>query len=347
MRRLIGLEVSSLLLLFLLVVGCGSDTATRDKPVMTTTMESTPTGMAPEGFDVQGHRGARGLKPENTLPAFEKALDLGVTTLELDLHMTADGVVVVWHDPEIDKNKCGLDPDAAVEAPDPDSLIVQGAKLMISNLTFEQLQTYRCDRNPEPDNYPDQNSEPTVMAGDDYRIVSLSQLFDFVSAYSQSQHKSPEQRKNAEQVQFNIETKRRPDRPKIINDGFDGVNPGPFELSILELVRERGLVDRVVVQSFDHRSLSAIRSVNNDIRLAALTWPGGGLPQPAVLAKAGFNIWSPNLHQVSPDLLAEAHDAGMSVIPWTVNDPDDMRRLIEMGVDGLISDRPDILVNLR
>jgi glycerophosphoryl diester phosphodiesterase len=313
---------------------------------MTPTVEAAPSSLLPDGFDVQGHRGARGLKPENTLPAFETALDLGVTTLELDWHLTADGVVVVWHDPLIDKDKCGLDPRAAVDAPDPDSLIVQGPKLMISKLTFEQLRAYRCDRNPDPDSFPEQNSDPTTLGGDDYRIVSLSELFDFVDAYSRSESKSAAQRKKAGLVQFNIETKRVPDEPKVINDGFDGVKPGPFEIAILELVEEHGLAGRVIIQSFDHRSLWAIRSIDDDIRLAALIRPGLSA-EPADLAAKGANIWSPSARTVTPSLLEQAHEAGMAVIPWTVNEPEEMRRLIEMGVDGLISDRPDLLLNLR
>ncbi len=313
---------------------------------MTPTVKADLSNLLPDGFDVQGHRGARGLKPENTLPAFETALDLGVTTLELDLHLTADGVVVVWHDPLIDKDKCGLDSGAEVDAPDPDSLIVQGPKLMISNLTFEQVKAYRCDRNPDPDVFREQNSDPTMLAGDDYQIVSLSELFDFVDAYSQSDSKREAQRENASLVQFKIETKRVPGEPKMINDRFDGVNPGPFEKAILELVEERGLAGRVIFQSFDHRSLWAIRSIDKDIRLSALIRPGFPA-EPVDLAAKGANIWSPSARSVTPSLVDQVHEAGMTVIPWTVNEPEDMRRLIEMGVDGLISDRPDLLINLR
>ena len=342
------MRIQILFLISLLAVGCASVAPTPNEPPMTPTNEAPSSTFLPDGFDVQGHRGARGLKPENTLPAFETALDLGVTTLELDLHLTADGVVVIRHDPEIGKDKCGLDPEAQIDAPDPDSLIVQGSKLMISNLTFEQVKAYRCDRNPDPDEFPKQDSDPTTLAGDDYRIVSLSELFDFVEAYSQSDNKSEAQRENASLVQFNVETKRKPDIPKLINDGFDGVNPGPFEIAILELVKERGLASRVIIQSFDHRSLWAIRSIDN-IRLAALIWPGfpAESVEPAGLAAKGANIWSPSATIVTPSLLDQAHEAGMTVIPWTVNEPEDMRRLIEMGVDGLISDRPDLLLNLR
>ncbi|HEX6387019.1 MAG TPA: glycerophosphodiester phosphodiesterase family protein [Anaerolineae bacterium] len=311
---------------------------------MVPTVAPTENSDAP-GFDVQGHRGARGLKPENTLPAFETALDLGVTTLELDLHFTSDHVVIVWHDPEIDNAKCRLDPEATVDAPEPDSLVWQGDKLRLSNLTFAQVQAYICDRNPDPDRFPSQDNNPTPLAGSNYRIVSLAQLFDFVTEYTQSEEKTASQRANAGHVHFNVETKRRPDDPRAINDDFDGVNPGPFEQAILALIEERGLLDRVIVQSFDHRSLWAIRAVNDTIRLAALTPRGAAVSLPD-LAASGANIWSSDYADVTLDRLAEAHAANLLVIPWTVNEPDEMHRLIDMGVDGLITDRPDLLLSL-
>lgn len=295
-------------------------------------------------FDVQGHRGARGLKPENTLPAFETALDWEVTTLELDLHYTADGQVVVWHDPAIDAAKCRLDPATAVVAPDPDDPSLAEDELMISHLTWEQLGAYRCDRNPDPSLFPEQDNEATPLAGADYRIVTLAQLFDFVAAYEVAEAKTESQRDNAGSVQFNLETKRRPDRPEAINDGFDGVAPGPFEQAIMSLVAERNLVERTIIQSFDHRSLWAVRQLDDQIRLAALT--SRRLPQLPSLAANGASIWSPNAGDVTVQRLAEAHEAGLLLIPWTVNEPDEMRRLIALGVDGLISDRPDLLMTI-
>ena len=299
----------------------------------------------PTGFDAQGHRGARGLKPENTRPAFETALDLGVTTLELDLHYTSDGVVVIWHDDEIEKDKCGLADGIDIDVPDPDGLVKWGEGLFISQLTHAQIQTFRCDRNPDSGQFPDQNNGPTPLAGDDYGLVSLEDLFAFVVEYAQSEQKSEAQRTNAAQVMFNIETKRKPDTPKAINDNFDGQNPGPFELEILRLVEQFELEDRVVIQSFDHRSLWAIRSVNNTIRLAALT--SGGNADLVGFAEKGANIWSPKASTLTPALISKAHKLDLLVIPWTVNDADEMRNLIEMGVDGIISDRPDVLLGLR
>jgi glycerophosphoryl diester phosphodiesterase len=207
------------------------------------------------------------------------------------------------------------------------------------------VQAYRCDRNPDPDRFPDQTNNPTPLAGDNYRIISLAELFDFVEQYSQSDEKSEAQRTSAAQVQFNIETKRKPDQPKAIDDGFDGENAGAFELAILDLVVEHELVDRVVIQSFDHRSLWAVRAENEAIRLAALTSQGQAFL--TNYANNGANIWSPNYNNLTPNLIDEAHEAGLLVIPWTVNEPEEMARLLEWGVDGLISDRPDLFGGLE
>jgi len=323
------------------LAGCALASDTTD---MVPNDANNPASTVPPGFDIQGHRGARGLRPENTLPAFEAALDLGVTTLELDLHFTADGEVVIWHDDQIPADKCRLDPGAPEPLPpDPDLATTPVSALMISKLTLEQVQKYTCDRNPEPVKFPDQSNEPAPLAGSRYQMVSLAELFDFVDAYGADDNKTLAQRENAQRVQFNMETKRKPDNPGAINDGFDGTNAGPFEVAIVELVESRGLVERVILQSFDHRSLQAVRKLNPAIRLSALTV---GRTDLATYAEFGAAIWSPRASDLTPGLLERAHAAGMSVVPWTVNDPKDMRRLIDMGVDGLISDRPDVLLAL-
>jgi glycerophosphoryl diester phosphodiesterase len=333
----------------LLAACAGPGAAPAGQPVTPATNVSIPSSsqaapIFPENFDVEGHRGARGLKPENTLPAFETALDLGVTTLELDLHYTADGHVVIWHDDRVVPEKCRLDPNAEPPLPpDPDDKDTFVDALMFSQLDLEQVQKYICDRNPDPSQFPDQDSAPTALAGANYHIATLDELFDFVDRYAASPDKTPTQRENALVVQFNIETKRKPDRPEVINDGFDGENVGPFEQAILEIVAARGVTDRVIVQSFDHRSLWAIHRAQPAIRLAALTSRSA---QPAAYAEQGASIWSPRATTLTPRLLEQAHAAGLKVIPWTVNEPDDLRRLLDMGVDGIITDRPDLLLGL-
>ncbi len=319
-------------------------TATASTSTTTTTSTAPTTAVAGPGiadrFDVQGHRGARGLQPENTLPAFEVALDLGVTTLELDLHFTADDQVVVWHDPVVDPAKCRLDLDAPDGVPDPDE--ASDAALAIRNLTAAQLSGFTCDRNPDPGRFPEQAATPTDIAGADYRIITLTELFSFVERYARSDLKAEDQRTNAAQVLFNVETKRVSGEPRTIGDGFDGTNAGPFELALLDAIERAGVHSRVIVQSFDHRSLRSIRLVDAEIRLAALTLDP--LQDPALFADWGATIWSPRSSTLDGELLARAQAAGLLVIPWTVNDPGEMQTLIELGVDGLITDRPDLLL---
>ncbi|MGB1288372.1 MAG: glycerophosphodiester phosphodiesterase family protein, partial [Aggregatilineales bacterium] len=162
----------------------------------------------PEDFDVQGHRGARGLKPENTLPAFEVALDLGVTTLELDMHYTADNRVVIWHDDAIKREFCRLPEGVELDLPESDSLIFGSNPLSIRKLTLEQIQSFHCDA-VQSGAYRMQDNDPTLLAGDDYRIPTLTDVFDFVDRYAVSDLKTSEQRENAAQVRFNIESKRK------------------------------------------------------------------------------------------------------------------------------------------
>ncbi|MFQ5554643.1 MAG: glycerophosphodiester phosphodiesterase family protein [Acidimicrobiia bacterium] len=328
----------------LVASACGSDdddgtAATSPAAVAATTL---PAGEAAP-LDVQGHRGARGLRPENTLPAFETALDLGVTTLELDLHLSADGRIVVWHDPEIDADKCRLADGAADDVPDPDDVLVPSRDRRIRALTVAQLEGYRCDRNPDEGRFPDQTAEPTTLAAD-FGIVTLGELFDFVAGYAVSDTKTAQQRREAAGVIFNIETKRKVGEPGTIGDGFDGVNAGPFEMEILRVVAEHDLRSRVVIQSFDHRSLWAVHALDPGIALAALSVREG--VDFGALAANGATIWSPNQDAVTAQRLADAHAAGLSVIPWTVNGQADMERLVDLGIDGLITDRPDLLLEM-
>jgi glycerophosphoryl diester phosphodiesterase len=329
--------------LFLLACNAASETEQPESMASDmTTFSFVGTGNLPSGFDAEGHRGARGLLPENTLPAFEASLDLGVTTLELDLHFTQDGEVVVWHDPIIDDTKCRLpESPADPEALDPKNPL---RRIFISQQPLSVVQSYRCDLNPDDGRFPNQIAHTMPLTGNDYRIITLNELFDFVEQYANSDQKSEAQRNNAAKIQFNIETKREPDHPEYIDDGFTGGEAGPFEQAILEIVNGRSLTDRVIIQSFDHRSLRTIRDLDSEIRLAALTT--GGEAKLDVYAAYKFNIWSPNQRDVTAELITKAHEEGLLVIPWTVNEIDAMQRLIEWGVDGLISDYPDKLLTL-
>ena len=243
-----------------------------------------------QAVDIQGHRGARGLRPENTLPGFALAIGLGVDTLELDLHLTADDVVVVWHDPALDPKKC------------------RGARNeRLRDLAYEELARFSCNLNPDPKRFPDQTAPPG-----DYRIPKLGDVLDLGAKTS---------------VRFNIETKRR----------F-------FEHDVIAQVRERGLESRVTIQSFEHESLWTVHQLAPEISLAALTEGDVDL---GPLAERGATIWSPNHKALTGAQVQAAHNLALEVVPWTVNDPDRMRELLALGVDGLITDRPDLALQLR
>ena len=309
------------------MAACGASSTSEPSASPATEPSSTNDGAEPAAaaLDWQGHRGARGLRPENTLPGFELALDLGVDTLELDLHLSADDQAVVWHDPIVDGSKCQGD----------------GVSTRVRDLTSAELRSLDCRLNPDQGRFPEQEPAPGDLAGDDYGIVTLSELFDFVAGYAQSADKAEELRQNAATVRFNVETKRRPDDPAAIDDGFDGERPGVFEQAVVAAVIEAGLADRVSVQSFDHRSLWAVRSENPELALVALT-RRGDQPDFADLAGRGASVWSPDHRSLTVELVEAAHATGLEVIPWTVNDPLEMDRLIGLGIDGIITDRPDL-----
>jgi glycerophosphoryl diester phosphodiesterase len=270
----------------------------------------------------------------------ETALDLMVTTLEFDLHLSADDEIIVWHDPVIDASKCGLLPGAPADVPDPDDENVPDQALAVRSLTAEQLSWYQCDRNPDPGRFAVQEASPTTRAGAMYSIVTLDELVDFVERYAADTSKTDDQRRAAAAVRFNMETKRKSSNPDAIGDGFDGENPGLFEIRVLEVIEDRDIAGRTTIQSFDIRSLRAIRAIDPVLPLAFLeSTPSADL---ADLALWGITEWSPNLDFATQQRVAEAHEAGLSVKPWTIVSVDQASILIEAGVDGLITDRPDL-----
>jgi glycerophosphoryl diester phosphodiesterase len=269
----------------------------------------------PTDFDLQAHRGGRGETTEESLRAFAKSIELGVSTLELDIVITADGHPLVWHDPTIEAEKCSDTRPAF--AGDPQYPYV--GKL-VHELTLAQIRMLDCaNRLAE---FP--NAE--VVRGN--KIATLPEVF----ALADSDHSD---------VRFNIETKVEADRPG------QSAEPQQFVDVILAAVRAAGKVDRVEIQSFDWRTLPMVHRAEPSIPLVALydaeTRVPVGDPMIGALL-VGADIISPDYQLVTgPPYVDRAHSLGLKVIPWTVNDVRAMRELIGYGVDGIITDYPTLL----
>jgi glycerophosphoryl diester phosphodiesterase len=285
-------------------------------------------------FDLQGHRGTRGLAPENTLAAFARALDLGVTTLETDVAVTRDGVLVISHDPF-------LNPDVVR---DPDGAWLAAKGPAIHALTLAELKRYDIGRLNPASAYAKQF--PLQQAADGQRFPTLVEVFALGTA---------------KRVRFNVETKITP------TSGDETPDPATFARLVVEAIRKADLTQRVTVQSFDWRTLIEVKRLAPDIATACLTietpnndtvqrqaatpspWHAGlGLAQhggslPRLVKAAGCGTWSMFWRNLTPESLAEAQGLGLKVLPWTVNEPIDMARLIDWRVDGIITDYPDRL----
>ncbi|MCV7153766.1 glycerophosphodiester phosphodiesterase [Mycolicibacterium pyrenivorans] len=291
-------------------------------------------------FDLQAHRGGRGETTEESLRAFAKSLELGVSTLELDVVVTKDGQPLVWHDPVIQPEKCS--DTAPAFAADP--LYPYVGKL-VHDLTLAQLRTLDCGK------LLGDFSRAEVVA--DNRIATLPEVFALADSY-------------AADVRYNIETKVEADKPDTSASPPESVDV------ILAAVRSAGKVGQVEIQSFDWRTLPLVRQAEPSIPLVALwdetTWtpesPWLNGINPAVIGDpivgatmVGANVVSPGYsvpYGLAPNdpgfaLVADkafvdrAHALGLRVIPWTVNDAETMRAQIATGVDGIITDYPALL----
>ncbi len=247
---------------------------------------------------VHGHRGCRALRPENTLPAFDYALKLGVDALEMDLCVTADDVLVLSHDPLINGTICrGGEPGVPIRS-----------------LTYEQLRRYDCGSLRNPD-FPHQTPVPGT------RIPRLDEVLELGARSG---------------VWFNLETKMR-EHPELAPP------PETFARMVRDAVRKHGVAGRTILQSFDYRSLRAMKKLDPKMRLAALDDIGKG-DFVDLARSAGAGIISPRFDFVTPEKVRAAHDAGLEVVAWTANRPQEWRALVQAGVDAIITDDPESLI---
>jgi glycerophosphoryl diester phosphodiesterase len=286
-------------------------------------------------FDIEAHRGGRALFPENTLQSFANALSMGVDTLELDIGITRDEVIVVSHER-------GLNPDLARNA---EGVYVAPPGIPFVQLLLADVKKYDVGQirsgSPYAAQFPDQRTVPGA------RIPTLAEVLDLV------------RRSGDVQVRLNIETKIDPDHPD------ESPDPERFVRLLLTFLQAEKFSDRVMVQSFDWRTLQLVQKSAPAIPTVYLTLQAGSMPTisldkasrwtagfdpaehgkslPRTIKAAGGAIWSPYFRDVDAALISESHKLGLSVVVWTVNKAEDMARMIELGVDGIISDHPDLL----
>jgi glycerophosphoryl diester phosphodiesterase len=286
-------------------------------------------------FDIEAHRGGRGLFPENTLQSFAGALTVGVDTLELDVGATRDGELVVSHERR-------LNPDLARDA---NGVYVTAPGTPFVEMTLPQVKSYDVGQLRPGSAYARQFPEQRAVPGTP--IPTLKEVIDLV------------RRSGNADVRLNIETKIDPDHPD------ESPDPERFVALLLGVLETETFTDRVMIQSFDWRTLQIVQKRAPQIPTVYLTlqlgpaptislekatgWTAGFNPAdrggslPRTIRDAGGVVWSPYFGDVTPALVAEAHDLKLLVVVWTVNKPDDMAHMIDIGVDGIISDRPDLL----
>ena len=250
---------------------------------------------------VHGHRGARAMRPENTLPAFKYAIEAGVDVLELDMAVTKDNVLVVSHDPILEPPVCSGAEKTAV----------------IHELTLKQVKEWDCGKVQNP-RFKTQQTIPGT------RMPTLDEVFTMAGG---------------SKVEFNIETKIFADKPQYTP------SPQEFVRLVLRQIRKHKLEKRVILQSFDYRTLRAMKKLAPEIRLAALMEGTDGRDFVTASKEAGGAlIVSPNDALVTAEKVAAAHAAGLQVVPWTVNTSAGWNKMVNAGVDAIISDDPAGLI---
>jgi len=257
-------------------------------------------------FDLQGHRGTRGHAPENTLPSFALAIEMGVDTLEMDVGVTRDGVVVIHHDRR-------LNPDVARG---PDGKWVTAPAPLIHHVIFSELQRYDVGRIRPGSEYAARF--PHQKPVDGTRIPRLADLFAMT---------------RDGKVRFNIEAKLVPNAPE------ETLPPEPFGRALIAEVRKAGMEKRSTIQSFDFRIVKVVEREAPEIATAYLT--EGNRSDPAKVREAGARTWSPDFRDLDAAKVAQARALGLRIVTWTVNEPDAIRHVLGLKVDGIISDYPD------
>ncbi|TGD59545.1 glycerophosphodiester phosphodiesterase [Flavobacterium humi] len=265
-------------------------------------------------FDIQGHRGCRGLLPENSIEAMKKAVDLGVTTLELDVVVSADNQVLLSHEPFLSHEIC-LDRNGneITEANEKNFNLYQ--------MDYATIRQCDCGSKIHP-RFIDQEKIRT------YKPL-LSEVIDSVSNYIRRKYPK-------KHIYYNIET-------KSAAEGDDVFHPKPhaFVDLLLKVLREKHITDSVYIQSFDVRTLQYLHKIEPGIKTVLLVENRLSVAQNLTILGFKPTVYSPEFILLNPENVAYLHQKKINVIPWTVNETADMEKIINMGVDGIISDYPN------
>ncbi|MEX1135373.1 MAG: glycerophosphodiester phosphodiesterase family protein [Balneolales bacterium] len=265
-------------------------------------------------YDLQGHRGARGLAPENTIPGFLTAIDYGVNTIELDVVVTADKKMLVSHEPWFN-HQISTKPNGTPVSEE------EQMELNIYKMTYEETNRYDVGKRGH-EGFPNQQPMEVIKPLMVDAIIAMEEYVD---------------EQGLDPVYYNIETKSR-------YEWYGEFTPYPDEFSQLlyDELSQLDVLDRVIVQSFDPATLIAMRDIDPDVTQAMLvSEEEQGVELYIKILGYTPEILSPNYELVTPELVADVHGHGMAIIPWTINKTEEMIRLLDMGVDGIITDYPN------
>lgn len=266
-------------------------------------------------FDKQGHRGCRGLMPENTIPAMIKAADLGVNTLEMDIVFTSDNVAILSHEPFFN-HEITTKPDGKfIDEKDEKNY-------NIYKMTFAETQRYDVGLKPHP-RFPEQQKMHVTKP-------SLSSLIDSVESYTAG--------RNLPKMYYNIETKTQPATDKIYHPA-----PAAFVDMLMKVINEKNITDRAIIQSFDLRTLKYLHKKYPGVKTALLVEATDKNSFRKQIKDLGFTptIYSPEETLVTSNLINECHERNIKIIPWTVDDKKKIKDFKALGVDGIITDYPN------
>jgi len=267
-----------------------------------------------KSIDLQGHRGARGLFPENTIPAFLYALDLGVSTLEMDVVINSEGHVILSHEPWMSAKIC-LHPDGRnIDKSEEKSL-------KIFTMSDEEVRSYDCGSHGHT-GFPDQQTMKVSKP-------SLDEVLEAVRLRTAETQRTP--------VHFNVEIKSSPEGDDVFHPRVD-----QFARALYDVLNQHEVLERSSIQSFDPRALEAAHNIDPGISIVLLVDNRAGFKENLKRLSFTPDIYSPNYKRVNKGQIEAAHAQDILVIPWTVNNEKVMRKLVDLGVDGLITDYPDM-----